>query len=224
MPPKRNSLALAVPLALALAGPAAAQQHPAPLYRLPDVGTWVEYEWQGTGPDGEKQSGRLRLSCVGDQEVAGVPHGWVEVRNEQRRGERDEQRLRKLLLPTRAPADGAARAYERRAPGGAVTKLSDEQVREFLALGFAQPPPVLKVVAQEEAVPTKLGRFSARHVTAAGTVNGRKLTYHGWLTERVPFGCARFEMRDETGAVVFRADPVRSGRDARSELDESKVK
>jgi hypothetical protein len=34
----------------------------------------------------------------------------------------------------------------------------------------------------------------------------------------------RFEMRDDKGSTVFRASLVRSGRDAWSELDETKAK
>ena len=52
--------------------------------------------------------------------------------------------------------------------------------------------------------------------------------YEGWLTADVPFGCARFEVREGEGdgssKTVFTATAVRRGKGAKSEVNEAKAK
>src|SRR5262245_42820202 len=71
---------------------------PAPLYSLPADGTWVEYDWQGLGADGAKQSGTLRISSVGAVDVKGQLHRWVECQLVTRVGDKLVTKVRKLLI------------------------------------------------------------------------------------------------------------------------------
>jgi hypothetical protein len=211
------------------AAPAPAQSHPAPFYAVAAVGEWAEFDWLGVGPGGEKQSGHLRLSCVGRLEIAGMTHFWIEVCKDQRAGDKEERFCRKVLaaessLRGKKPlVDGVMAAYAQNGRDGPITTMTRERLRRFLNLGFEGATPQLKEMITSEVFKSELGSFKVRHVVAEGSVDGRKLKYHAWLTERVPFGFVCIEMRDAMDIIVFRGILARTGHDARSELDETKA-
>lgn len=137
--------------------------------------------------------------------------------------------IRKLLVAGKAFAKGQslerniAAGYEKK-EGGPITKLTSEKVLVFVSMGITGE---LREISAKEAVETKLGKFTARHVTASTQTGNRLLEYHGWLVDQVPFGWAKFEIRERIGdapaRVLFSAEAVRSGKAARSELDETKA-
>jgi hypothetical protein len=212
----------------------AAEPRVAPLYTLPADGTWVEYEWKAEGPDGKALAGTLRISSVGRKEVYGGAHRWVELTKESRDGDAVRSRSRKLLIAEKALRDGWAldksvqTVFEREGRDGVVTRLSSKRTGEFLGMGFDASDAALKEVRAEEKVETALGTFVTRHVSARTEASNRTLEYHGWLTTKVPYGWAKCEVHERVGVgrphLVFSAVAARSGRDAKSIVDETKAK
>jgi hypothetical protein len=86
----------------------------------------------------------------------------------------------------------------------------------------------LKEVRARAKVTTPLGEYEAQHVTARSKSGERVREYDGWLTADVPFGCARFEVREGTGdgprKIVFAATAARSGKGAKAQVNEAKAK
>jgi hypothetical protein len=231
---RRAGLFLAVLLLPAVARPQA-PSGVAPLYALPAEGTWVEYAWKATSQEAGETAGTLRISFVGHKDVQAVPYCWIELKRESVERGRTRRWVRKLLVARHALRAGlplrghVLEGYDRQGKAGArVTRLSGERLHDFLGLGFPELDAGLKVVGDKETAETRLGKFVARHVSAASKVRGRALEYHAWLTDRVPFGWARFEVREHLPAravrTVFVIAAQRSGTGAPSELDESGVK
>lgn len=201
----------------------------APIYSLPDDGSWVEYDWTAAGPDGKDIKGLLRISCVGTKTSDGVKSRWVEVRKEYRRGDKTRREYRKFLVPVKAFADAPTlRRHvtsvigqdDDKAPFG----LKPEGRRAFLELGLTEDDAALKEVRAREMVEVPLGKYEARHVRARGKAGERVLEYQGWLSVDVPFGCARYEILETSGdgpaKRIFTATAARTGRGARPEVDE----
>jgi hypothetical protein len=185
-----------------------------------------------TTADGKKQAGTLRISSVGSREEKGVRHRWVEIKLTFREGGARAFRLRKLLVSEPALKQGkpvgeaVVRGFRQDGPDGPVRPLTREQRGDVLGMGFATPDAALQEVRAVEAVATGLGKKDTRHVCAVGKEAGRSLAYHGWLTGEVPFGWARFEIRETTdGAdrILFHAVAQETGSGARSELDETRA-
>jgi hypothetical protein len=226
-------LGLVLAVLVVVPGRCAAQPRCGPLYSLPADGTWVEYVWQATLPDGREQMGTLRISSVGSRQVQGVRHRWVEIKKATRQGAETRVQLRNLLVAEKAFADSqslqgnVAEVFAQDDLKGPVTRLTTSRLEEFISLGIEGPGAILKTVGDEEELATGLGKFPARHVSAQGKRGDRTLEYHGWLTGKVPFGWAKFEIRERSGKKpesVFRAVATRSGADARSEVSETRAK
>jgi hypothetical protein len=201
----------------------------APIYSLPDDGAWVEFDWTGVGAGGEEIKGLLRISSVGTKTAADKESRWVEVRKEYVRAGGTKREYRKFLVPVKA----FAKAPTLRDHVDSVIGQEDSQAphtlpaaarRTFLEMGLSGGDAVLKEVRAREKVEVPLGKYEARPVRARGKSDERELEYRGWLTDEVPFGCARFEVIEGAGKVIFAAKAVRSGRDAKAEVDERKVK
>jgi hypothetical protein len=203
----------------------------APLYSLPAAGTWVEYAWRASGPNGRDRTGTLRISFIGEKEVQGVTCCWIELERRSQVGGKTRSWVRKVLVDRAAvqagdPLGGHIReGYERRGEAGApVTRLSSRQLDDFFGLGFEGLDAGLKLVGDEEVVQTGLGRLAARQVTATGHVQGRLLEYRAWLTDRIPFGWAQFAVRatrsERPAHALFTIRAERSGTNARSALAE----
>ncbi|HEX5269021.1 MAG TPA: hypothetical protein VFW33_00975 [Gemmataceae bacterium] len=223
---------LTVCLWLLLPAGGLSQTRVAPLYSLPADGSWVEYEWKLVEPGKPDRAGLLRISLVGGKEVDGVAHCWVELAKESRDGDRVDRQVRKLLIKRKALEEGlplegnVAAGYRKAGRDGAVERLAGRGLTDLLGMGFEGSGAVPREVRAAEKVETKLGDYSARHV-AARVDAPRRLSYDGWLTGEVPFGWAKIEVREWVGEKVRRTCVVTaktSGRDARSELDESKAK
>ncbi len=231
--PARRCCCLVLFVLLLGPGRSAGQARVAPVYGLPAEGAWVEYEWRADRPGGRPLKGTLRVSFVGQEDVRGAPHCWIELKKEFEDGGRGRRQLRKLLIARKALEQGevtvqhVARAYRQDGPNEPVTSLSGPGLQALLDLGFGPEAP-LKVFRDREEVETGLGHFTARHVWAAGKGKARAREYHGWLTGRVPFGWARFEVREAAGAgparCVFQAVARKSGRGARSEAPNNAVR
>jgi hypothetical protein len=216
------------------AAPSGAQTQPAPLYELPADGTRVDYEWTATPPGGQKSTGVLRISSVGRTRAQGEAYRWVELKKEWKEGDQTKVHARKLLLAEKGVAkggsfdDAVAAVFDRAGADGPVTKLSPARAHDFLTLGLRGDGVTLRAVGEREKVETKLGTFLTRHLSARGERGGRTLEYHVWLTAEVPFGWAKFEVREAAGKAasqtVFTAVAVKSGEGAKSEVDESKAK
>jgi hypothetical protein len=95
-------------------------------------------------------------------------------------------------------------------------------------MGLAAPDAELKEAEARAKVTTPLGRYEARRVTARSKSGERVREYGGWLTADVPFGCARFEVREGQGdgrlRTIFTATAARSGKGAKAEVDETKAR
>jgi hypothetical protein len=231
--PRLASLALVVCVLCPAPARPAEPTRAAPVYSLPDDGSWVEYDWTGAGPDGKEIKGLLRISAVGTKTTAGVTSRWVEVRKEYGRGDGAKREYRKFLLPVKAFADAPTlrdHVTSVIGQGGseAPHTLSRTARRSFLELGLTGDEAGLKEVRAREKVEVPLGKYETREVRARGTAGERELEYRGWLSAEVPFGCARFEIYEGPagGAAkkVFAASAARSGRDAKAELDETKAR
>lgn len=193
-------------------------------YALPADGAWVEYDFKQAGRTAEQQ-GTLRVSAVGRKTIGTVPHCWVEIKLV----EGAKSKVRKLLVAEKAqgnspPVAGAiAEAYVK--DGDNVAVLGPAEIKAFLNLGITGE---LKEVSARETLEGRLGKLSARRMSARNTKGEKVLEYQGWLTKDVPFGCARFEIHEKSTdagwRVLFSALAARAGTDAKSELDETKVK
>ena len=206
---------------------------PAPIYTLPEDGSWVEYDWIAAGADGKQIKGLLRISCVGRKTSEGVECRWVEIRKEYRAGDQTQREYRKFLIPEKAFAAAPTLRDQVRTVIGqddsaAPLLLSASRTRDFLNMGFDAPEAVLKEVRARVKVTTPLGKYEARQVTARSQSGERLREYEGWLTADVPFGWARFEVRegprDGPGQTVFTATAVRSGKGAKAEVNEALAK
>jgi len=209
----------------------AAQSEPAPIYALPADGTWVEYTWQATDRYHEERTGLLRISSVGRKEVKDAACRWIEIRLEARDGDKMTRRLRKFLVAPRAFTRGQSfedhvlEGFAQSTPKDGVIRLPTKRLYDFLNLGLNAQ--TLTEVQKQAEVKTPLGSFRTRHVSAAGSRGPRTLTYDAWLTDDMPFGWCQIEVHEQRGAgpalLVFRATASRNGRDAKSELDETKA-
>jgi hypothetical protein len=221
-------------LACALVGwadRAADPSRPAPLFVLPADGVWVEFDWKAAPLDGREQAGTLRLSSVGRTESRDAPHRWVEIKKEVVEKDQTHQQVRKLLVAEKVVADGTplpghvAEGYGRDRAGGPVLRLSPARLDDLVGLGLPGPGADFQEVRDKETVENKLGKFVTRHVTASGKRGDRTLTFHFWLTDQLPFGWARLEVRERSGTdpprLVFTAVAARQGQGAKSDLDES---
>ncbi len=228
-----TSLAAAFCLLVPVMGRGAEPTRPAALYALPADGAWVEYDWTATTPDCREHKGTLRLSSVGSKTVDGTACRWVELRKEYKQGEETKREYRKVLIDEKAfAAAPTLRDHVRTVIGrdddAAPQVLAADRARSFLNMGFEDSGAALKEVRAGERVSTPLGDYKARHVTARERSGERTREYDAWLTTDVPFGCARFEVREAKGdgplKVVFTATAARSGKGAKAEVDEAKAR
>jgi hypothetical protein len=228
-----TSFALALCVLSPAPSRAAEPTRPAPIYSLPRDGSWVEYDWTGAGSDGKEMRGVLRISSVGTKTSGGVESRWVEVRKEYSQGGETRREYRKFLVPVKAFTDSpTVRDHVSSVIGqdnaDAPAGLSAKRTRTFVSMGLTGEDVALKEVRAREKVEVPLGKYEARHVRARGLHDDWELEYQGWLTNDVPFGCARFEVFEvsQGGPVkrVFSATAVRAGRGARSEVDESRAR
>jgi hypothetical protein len=228
-----TSLALALCVLFPTPSRAAEPTRAAPIYALPEDGSWVEYDWTAVGPDGKEIKGLLRISSVGSRTRGGIESRWVEVRKEFRQGGETRREYRKFLVPVKAFTDSPTlRDHVSSVIGqdnsDAPAELSAKRARTFVSMGLTGEDAALKEVRAREKVELLLGKYETRHVRARGMRDDSELEYQGWLSNDVPFGCARFEVLEipQGGPVkrVFSATAVRAGRGARSEVDESRAR
>jgi hypothetical protein len=216
---------------LVLAPAQAPASGPAPFYSLPTDGTWVQYEWKGLGADQKPHTGTLRISSVGRTPA---PDGrfarWIEIKHEMG----NTGIIRKLLVPEAAVPEGklvgkVVEGYGRPISGDEVRRLAANEINDLLTLGVHTPTGGFTVIEEKAAIETKLGKLITRHVAASGKANeSTTLEYAGWLTEAVSFGWARFEMREKTNdqpaRLLFSVTAIATGKEAKSEVDETKAK
>jgi hypothetical protein len=166
------------------------------------------------------------------KEVGGTRCRWVELKVETGAGDKKKWQLRKLLVAEKAFRGGRplqeclVECYHQDDASLTATRLSGKRLDEFLGLGLGGGVSLREVQAKEEVV-NKLGKYGARHVSATGRAGEVTREYHAWLTEEVPFGVAKLAVREKGGGGaerVFTAVATQSGRDAKSEVDESKAK
>lgn len=224
-------LRTSMPLLLAaLLAPAScrAQTQPAPVYSLPPDGTWVEYHWVHSPPGGPETKGTLRISSVGRTEVGREGCRWIELRLTTDEGGDRRARYRKLLVSEgavkdgRPPEEAVRECFDR--SGDRVRPVTGKARLEFLGMAVGESP--LRRRPGPEEVNSELGRYQARHLATEASKPGR--CYHGWLTDKVPFGWVRFEVRAKDGRGgerrLFRAAAARTGDGAVSEVDVSRAR
>lgn len=220
---------LAVLVVVLGSGPRArAQPRPAPFYSLPEDGVWVEYAWQAAGRDGKKESGLLRLSSVGRQEVHGVACRWIEIAKQAKEPGQSQPRLRKVLVDekkfkqTQSLPDCTVEAFEQSGPRAEVIRLTAPRLDAFLRMNLRDSDGQLKEMSAREEIQFGQSKCVARHVAGQGRTNGRALRYDGWLTDEVAFGWAKFEIHEQNGIgpprLVFSASATKSGKGAKGEL------
>jgi hypothetical protein len=95
-------------------------------------------------------------------------------------------------------------------------------------MGIHAPGGTLPEVRAREILAGELRKLATRHVAAWGEQEGRILEYHGWLTREVPFSWAALTVREKRGdaaaRTVFSAAVTRTGRGAKSEVDQSRAR
>jgi hypothetical protein len=218
---------------LALAAAAYADDKPSPFYTLPADASWVAFDWTRTSRDNKEEKGTLTVRSVGVKDVDGVRCRWVEIAEEWKRGDAKKWQRRKLLVAEEALAEGkplvdcVRDCFHQDDVNPNVVRLSAKHQREFLRLNMPVDLALKEIQANEEVM-TGLGKLTARHMSAVVTEGTKRQEYHGWLTKDVPFGVAKFEIHEKSGdaapRVLFTATANRSGKDAKSELDETKAK
>jgi hypothetical protein len=197
---------------------------------MPADGAWVEYAWTHVLPGNTEEHGILRFSSVGRKEVKGAACRWIEIKVQVRRGDKTLGQIRKLLVPEEAfrkglPLDDiVVECFHREVSANVVTRLSPKRLREFLWMGFPAREGSLRMIRDKENVTSKLGTFLTRHVATDQKSRERTRVCHTWLTDDVPFGWAKLEIREpldnNPARVVFTATATRKGRGATSEVDE----
>jgi hypothetical protein len=231
--PRTCSLTLVFLIALTASVSATDPERAAPIYSLPAEGAWIEYRCTAIGPDGKEITGTLRVSSVGTKDAAGTTCRWVEVRKEFDRGKETQREYRKMLVAEKGFAERPTLENHVRLVYGqdgnrTPFQLNSRRTSEFLGMGLPSKGSELHEVKAVDNVETKLGKFAARAVNACGTSGERELEYRGWLSADVPFGCVRFEVYEKIGDApqrrIFTAEAALSGRGAKAELDESKMK
>jgi len=228
------SIPLMIPAFLACLVSCSAQAPPATLCSLPADGNWVEYAWKLTRPGKQIQTGTLRISSVGEQQLREERYRWVEFKLQHVEGDVTHRHFRKLLFPVQAFEQGrlsardVPQAYDQQKADGPIGRLSPGQINDFLALGFKAENRAPELVKEKEEVTTPLGRYVTRHVTVSGQRGNVTVLYHGWLSKDVPFGGVRFEIherpKEARPVIVFTASTTKSGSGARSDLDENQAK
>jgi hypothetical protein len=213
-------------LLLVTASPA--QERVALFYSMPEDGGWVEYEWRTDDAGKGQPANRLRISSVGKLTKDSVPCRWIEVHKETHRGDQTTHQLRKLLVAESKDAEkkpGEFRvlsAFAQRGLDAPATSMKPKQIQDLVELGFHGSNEGLVVRAENEDARTGLGVFRTRHVETQAKINERTCTYHAWLTPELPFGWAKFEVREQTSRntdrLIFSAVAVRKGNEARSEM------
>jgi hypothetical protein len=210
-----------------------AQQRPALFFDLPPVGTWVEYDWQRGGKGVREYRGTFRIGVVGEATVGTTPYRWVEIRRETKDGEKTIVQWRKLRVAVNPlkkgdPAiAGVVEGFGWGGPGTAVTKLSSLQIADFLGMGITGTGTALTPAGAKETLKTGLGAFDARRSDLLRKGDKGTLSYYVWLTDAVPFGWAKMELRERDEAAgsdtAFTAAAARRGEKATSEVDETKA-
>ena len=205
---------------------ATAQTRPAPIYSLPPDGTWVEYEWVLQTGNGNKIPGTLRISSVGQTQVDNLAHRWVEIKLTARKGKKPFIRYRKLLINEQVLAqrkvfhNAVKQCWDRIGMDGPTTPLPIRKINDFLGMGLVTDAALHRQPKSIELV-TKIGKFETGHVRTESNLSPSR-DYRGWLTEKVPFGWAKFEIHErdsqEKRRIVFRAIVSKKGNNAQSEV------
>ncbi|GIW81189.1 MAG: hypothetical protein KatS3mg105_2996 [Gemmatales bacterium] len=190
----------------------------APIYSLPEDGTWAEYRFLS----GDGKQGTMRTSSVGSKLVDNRPHRWIEFKMI---GKGFKSRFGKFLIDEAAfqktgpLATHVAVGYYRQGDKGPVLALKGKAIDDYFTMGIGGK---LKRI-QTTRVTTPAGVFDAEEFVASGkTPNGDPLEYRCWLSSKLPFGLAKFEVfrvQDGKKILAFRAEITRTGKDARSEVD-----
>lgn len=221
---RRYGFALAVLVWLGISNDIRAQTKPAILYALPPDGQWVEYECKRIDSRRNERACVLRISSVGQKKINDAPHRWVEIKLT----EGDKVRVCKFLVAEKAfdkeqtLDDHIPEAYQKDVQR--IAKMSASEMRAFLGFGMTGD---LKKDAGQESLKTQLGECRARRATAGEKKKERLLEYRCWLSEDAPFGWAKIEIHEKAGAagfqMIFSAEAAKKGRDAKSEVDETKA-
>lgn len=207
---------------------------PAYLYHLPADGTWVEFDVkfgiEGKGME-EGSSGTLRISSVGKQQIKHEPYRWIEIKLVYKNGDEiNTYWVKKVLVAEKAVSEGVfeglvAEGYEKQGLDGRLKRLSrserDACLYDTITVGNYLP---YKLIKDQEAIVTKLGRFTAKHMM----VDWSQQTYEVWLTNEIPFGWAKaltvhpVPFDKDNSRFIIGFEVSQTGKDAKSELKEAK--
>jgi hypothetical protein len=207
----------------------AGEPHVSFLYSLPADGVWIEFEIDGVTLV-SKTAGTLRMSSVGKKTIKDASHRWIELKldvvTETKRKQR-ELLFTKLLVAEKAVEEGRSlegqivEAYIKEGQDGPVKRLALEDIHKLARLGATASDSRLELVKDKEPIATKLGEFKTRHLVLKSKmddlVNGAADV---WLSPEVPFGCLKAEIRT---IGLFKFAVTKKGKDAKSEVDESKA-
>ena len=200
---------------------------------LPDDGSWVllkaksELDFQGNLQTIDRE---LKISSVGKQEVEGRPARWIEVNTEFF----GQKILAKFLIeekyfkPDQDPFEHIAKGVAR-GPNGEVADIPDNQLRRLMVFVLGVPHFAKPEKQEKEKVKTDLGEFECAHVKGETEVDGpmdAKLKMSGeiWTNDKVPFGLVKAKIKGDLGLGSIETDlqAVKSGKDAKSEIQEAK--
>jgi len=213
--------------------PCCAQERVLPFYSLPADGQWVTFDWTAVKRSGRRTRGTLRMSAVGRERIGGRVYRWVELSLESKSGDRTIRRVRRLLLrddlfksPGLSLQKAVLKSIGRDEPSGVIAPLSAREINNLLGLGFDGSRAKVRRSAKPESMKTPLGKLVVRRLVAKQKQSTRTWVYTGYLTARIPFGLARFEVRERRGDAApqlrFSATVRAVGKNAKSQLPASK--
>lgn len=228
-----NTNCLLASLTLILvAHPLSAQQKPAVLYSLPADGVWAEFTMKRTGPrDLPASTGMLRISSVGTKIVNGLAHRWIQIKGDYEISDREFTFVTKLLLAEKAVGRGellpdsvpeAYGAFTRKGEPQKTGRMSNKEIEQLLSQGTPKTGQS-RLAADMEEITTPIGKFMAKRLSITySDPSNPKMEACFWLTKDVPFGWAKYELKQD-GKTVFLYELAKTGTGAKSELDESTI-
>lgn len=181
------------------------------VYRLPEDGTAAVFRMEMTQDAGDRSRevlGTLRLSSVGKDTVDGKACRWIELRLRMTEGDREQDKVAKLLIPEAElvkggdPMSAVVRAWEK--------EEEDEPERMEDPASHRRPVPVFLSgpledagTGDDEAVAVEgLGNLTCKTITgrgAYGDAQQLKVEFTTARSDKAPFGVAKCTMKFQHG-------------------------
>ena len=178
------------------------------IYPNPQIGHYAEVEFA----DAEQGRVPIRFAVIGEEEVDGRTHYWIEILSEPPSVQGSV--IAQMLVPAYPFDQQDIRGYIVKMPGRPAQRVPPEYIQMSAGSATTGPSWAEKCAAAEdmgvEETTVRAGTFKARHFRI-GAGEGEV-----WIAD-VPFGLVRWEMADS------RMELLRFGDDAESSITEKPV-